>query len=591
MIDFSRRGFLGTGTIALAMPTAFWGYGSEKLVEGDNILVNQVGYLRHGPKHFLVTNDKGLEFGEKRLDVMSVETGRRVGKLDVDLTRLESRKVGLISFSSLDMKGHFYLESGAVRSAPFTVSDEPFIETERALLRAFYYQRCGVPLADPITGLVHGPCHMNDAQPADGRDHRDCRGGWHDAGDFGKYVATTALALGEILSLYAENPIGYSDGELDLPESGDGTPDLLSEMRIGLDWLMKMQRPYGSFDRKIAGRAWPSMEEPPENDTQERFAFGSSTGDTAKAGAALAIASRVFKPLNPTLAERYLSAAENAWRSLQFRSKPQIERDASDDAGSGAYFDETKEEQAWDAGDRLWLATELYIATGDRKFGTEMAKRARVHFLWPPSWSDASAIGLLNFLKDRTQKDISGTREETRVRLLERADEFEKTTGLTNWRTADTDFGWGSNRNLAGRGRILLAAHSVTGSRKYLTAALSQVNYILGQNPLALCYVSGLGTQHPQNIHHRLQLAARRAMPDLIIPGLLVGGANEEAEELELDGAKGPRKYRDSAASFETNEFAIDNNAALLALLGRLRNLDRVEKPGLFKRLRDRVGL
>jgi endoglucanase len=68
-------------------------------------------------------------------------------------------------------------------------------------------------------------------------------------------VATTAVAVGRLLDLYERYPKSFSKLNLRIPESGNGIPDLLDEARIGLDWMLKLQRQDGAIYRKIGGAA------------------------------------------------------------------------------------------------------------------------------------------------------------------------------------------------------------------------------------------------------------------------------------------------------------------------------------------------
>jgi hypothetical protein len=88
---------------------------------------------------------------------------------------------------------------------------------------------------------------MSDAAtgPAPGEtDYRtlDLTGGWHDAGDYNKYVwGAVSSAVHKMLRAYEDNPGVFPDGQLNIPESGNGIPDILDEIRVELDWLLKMQ--------------------------------------------------------------------------------------------------------------------------------------------------------------------------------------------------------------------------------------------------------------------------------------------------------------------------------------------------------------
>lgn len=587
----TRRGFISLGGVAASLGLISWPFAKRSLSAGDEILVNQVGYFLDGPKQIVVRSEGEVTTGTTRFDLIDCETGRLVNRISAKVERTTDRSVAFADVSDISSSGTWCLRSGPVTSLPIRISATPFDETERVLARALYLQRCGTALDDRETGLSHQVCHDHDALGSRTREARDCIGGWHDAGDFGKYVATTSVVVGELLSLYEEEPERFADGVLGIPESGDGEPDLLSEMRIGLEWLIKMQRPWGAFERKVSGANWPSMTEPPEADTQERFAYGTSTSDTAKAAAALAIAARVFRPIDDDASQGYLNAAERAWEYLERHREARVDTAPGDDNGSGNYLAVGSNAPDGDQADRFWAALELYLTTGRAPFAEAIKSNASRMYIWPVSWSNPSMIGLMNYLNGDSRDDVADLKDEIRDRLIERADECEKVSRLSPWGIASESPGWGSNREVAARGRILAEAWRQTGKEKFRRAAVGQVDYLLGKNPFDHSFVTGTGTRSVRNPHHRLDLVARSRGRTDPIPGLLVGGPNIDATEKELAERPPHLRYRDHAASFETNEFAIDYNAALLSLLGRLATPERVVEPGIFGRILRWIGL
>ena len=68
----------------------------------------------------------------------------------------------------------------------------------------------------------------------------DVSGGWHDAGDYGRYIVPAAKTIADLLYAYEANPKLYSDN-IGIPQSGNGIPDILDEARYELEWMMKMQ--------------------------------------------------------------------------------------------------------------------------------------------------------------------------------------------------------------------------------------------------------------------------------------------------------------------------------------------------------------
>jgi endoglucanase len=279
------------------------------------IVVNQVGYLPNSSKvAFLVNSDAEIT----KIDLVD-NTSKQIVKI-LPLSRSQSDpqskdRLQTIDFSQIDRMGNYFLRAGKIVSYPFRIAADVYQEPIIKLLRSYYLQRCGVEIADRVTGIHHAPCHLRDGTIA----HRDrlnsatkfipAVGGWHDAGDYGKYVATTTVTAGRLLSLYEAYPDRFADRQLSIPESGNGIPDILDEMRVGLDWLLPMQRSDGAVYRKLSGKTWPSIVAP-DADIQPRFIYGISTPETAKFAAVMAIAARVYTPWQPAQSDRYQAAID-----------------------------------------------------------------------------------------------------------------------------------------------------------------------------------------------------------------------------------------------------------------------------------------
>nr|GFC47660.1 hypothetical protein [Tanacetum cinerariifolium] len=137
-------------------------------------------------------------------------------------------------------------------------------------------------------------------------------------------------------------------------------------------------------------------------------------------------------------------------------------------------------------------------------------------------------------------------------------------------RTA-ADYVWGSNATAANQGIALVQAYRLTGDRKYLRAALTNLDYLLGRNATGYCFVTGCGTRSPQHPHHRLSEADGVAAP---VPGLLVGGPNPgRQDKCAYPAALAPLAYSDSVCSYASNEIAINWNAPLVYLAAALEAL------------------
>ncbi|WP_185646433.1 glycoside hydrolase family 9 protein [Burkholderia sp. Bp9143] len=478
--------------------------------------------------------------------------------------------------------GRYRLSAQGVPGATFVVAADALSRVQRSLLRAYYLQRCGVALDDPETGLKHPADHLADgvlahpdaAGPDAGDMHADVRiaatGGWHDAGDFGKYVATTAVTAGRLVSLYLDAPARFPDGQTHIPESGNGVPDILDEVRVGLDWMLAMQRADGALYRKLSGANWPGPISP-DQDTQTRYVYGVSSADTAKAAAAFALASRAWTHIDADAAARYREAATRAWAWLRTVRAPLfVDAHPGDDSGSGPYVWSTVDPEPsllTDVDDRIWAAAELWLATGDQQYLNFVER----HPEWTGriaifEWKNPAALGLLHLLDARGARAIPATLHSRIAHALQRAaDEAYRDARGSGFGLANRRFVWGSNKMDAEQGVLLAEAARQGGDPRYLRAALAQLDFLLGVNPFGMSFVTGIGER---SVRHPAHLYGRAAGET--IPGLFVGGPNDAAQDHVAPRGKRLLSYVDDDRAYSVNEFAIDYNASLLALIGAL---------------------
>lgn len=544
------------------------------------IAVNQVGYFPQQTKIALLIN--GVTKSRESVDLINSQTQEAVLQIQPSPAKRDSSSrdwVQTLDFSTLTEPGNYYLQQGELKSYPFEIGPEIYAEPLVKLLRSYYLQRCGVELHDPVTGISHPPCHLLDGVTAiEDRFHTPgqrlpAMGGWHDAGDYGKYVATTTVTIGRLLNLYERYPQLFPDGQLQIPESGNGIPDLLDEVKIGLDWLLKMQRWDGAVYRKLSGQNWPK-EVAPDQDSQTRYIYGISTADTAKFAAALAQAARVYRDTQPEAAQRYLDAAVSAWTYLKSQRRPRVDELQTDDQGSGRYlYSSTDSEPSLltDDDDKLWAANELFLTTENQDYLQYVNRQINRQDYTLFEWKDPSVLALSSILLHSGEAGSASysdsLKRTVKAKLLIRADLALETVRESRYRIANSRWIWGSNKLAAEEGITLFLAYQITGKPDYLTAATDQLDYLLGRNTFNQAFVSGIGTHGVQHVNH---IFARSQQ--IKIPGLFVGGPNALAQDNIAPKNQGSRSYVDDDHSYATNEYAIDYNASLIGLIGMVVN-------------------
>ena len=430
--------------------------------------------------------------------------------------------------------------------------------------RMFYLQRCGVSLGSSLAGeYSHPACHIAPARVFHSDTILHVSGGWHDAGDYGRYVVPACKAVADMLLAFRATPEAFGD-DWNIPESGNGVADILDEVRFELDWFFKMQRNDGAVYHKVTCAYFPDMV-PPEAETGELFVFPVSTTATGDFAGVMAMAYSVFESIDRTFAKKCLRAAISAYEFLKTSGPIPFHNPSG--VITGAYDDET------DSDERYFAAAALYQATGLNQYLQDAAALYKGGRSADFGWADMGGYGnALLYFGDRACEDNLFT-SRLRADLLATADHLAKQTEESPWGISITNFLWGSNMYLLNNAMTLLLANDAQENERYQRAARAHLDYILGNNPLGVNYITGADETSPKHPHHRPSAAAGKAMP-----GMLVGGPDEYLHDLMvktlLSGKPAAERYLDSVESYSTNEVAIYWNSVLLYVLARLNQLE-----------------
>ena len=329
------------------------------------IKVDQAGYPASAPKvAMVVSKTQAGDFTIRRAVDGSVAFR---GKLAAPVADADSGdRVQTADFSKLEASGKYYLDvPGVGRSWSFAVGPDVYARAYYLAMRAFYAQRCNtaVDLGPEFPGYTHAACHLNGAyHPSTGKTGPKAPSrGWHDAGDYGRYTVNSGMTNGTLLWTWEMFGNRLKDVKLNLPESGNGTPDILNEVRWNQDWMLSMQDDDGGAWQKqtlanFGGFILPEKEDAPSYVVGTGTAPYKSSCATADLAAVAAIAARVYRPFDAAYAAKNLAAARKAWDwlgkypdVLYLHDPPGIR--------TGTYGDK-------DCGDeRLWAAAELWRTT------------------------------------------------------------------------------------------------------------------------------------------------------------------------------------------------------------------------------------
>jgi len=149
-------------------------------------------------------------------------------------------------FSDFTTPGSYQIETDWQISPPFAIRERIYDRIVAGYLTFLKAQRCGCGVFG-----VHEPCHLDDGILDVDGSPLQVTGGWHDAGDFRKWLAFTQYHVEALLT------IRERAGE-DLARSDAAGDALLEEVRWGNRYFHSMIAPSGQVYEDVAGGSAPA---------------------------------------------------------------------------------------------------------------------------------------------------------------------------------------------------------------------------------------------------------------------------------------------------------------------------------------------
>lgn len=446
------------------------------------------------------------------------------------------------------------------------ISSEPLIIGAESRYKALFYsvmtffqsQRCG-----DTNPAMHSPCHLHDKDgPV------DFSGGWHDAGDYVKYVITVGFTAIEMLTA-AEYALLYSSVPSEI------TDRILEEAKIGLDWLLKMTSDYknGNYYYQAAGEEDHKIWRLPEEDDKTGIVDIQKTkgknhrslhkgwGENllGKTAGALAMAGRLYKESDPEYASLCLTRAEALFSKRKKEGRIQ-------NSEPWHWY----EEKSW-KDDMVHGAAELYLTTGGHIY-KEYAENMVLTLTGNGcGWYGSEFLCYASCFRAGIHKKEMQHRMKKNLDQLKQ-NYMEEVFGLAS------RYNWGTCAIFLAEAQKALMYTDITGDKSYLDMALCQRDYLLGRNNWGLSFVVGHGDNHPLKAHSQIN--------DLgtLHRGAVVGGPiqkkhwvramkqwgldyKEIQESCTFKEFQSSVVYYDHKEDFICNEVAIDYAVPFLFLL------------------------
>ena len=403
----------------------------------------------------------------------------------------------------------------------------------------------------------------------DGDGTVDVSGGFHDAGDHVKFGMPQA---------YSGATLGWAFYEFKKEYETTGQDEHAKTiLRYFNDYFMRstfldstgkmVAFCYQVGDGDVDHAYW----EPPENDDMFRrgwfaTAANPSTDCTAETAASLAANYMNFKDEDPAYAAKSLKYAKALFDFAKSNDKK------NDEDGPKGYYASGK----WQD-DYCWAAGWLYLATNDDSYLDELFKYYDYYApsCWTHCWNDVNvgATCILAEINDSIDKD--GTVLEDEYKKVSNKSPYETVEFwsqiaklVDNWMNGTTPKitpggyaflnQWGSARyNTATQfAALVYDKHHGDKASKYGDWAKSQMQYLMGNNPINRCYIVGYSDISAKFPHHRAASGLSRCEDPSpqkhVLYGALVGGPGASDE------------HKDVTSDYIYNEVTIDYNAAFV---------------------------
>lgn len=571
---------------------------------GEWIRINQLGYLPQSVKVAVFMSEEAEELSEYSLIddftgqvVETFHTLRPAGQYG------SMQSTYRLDFSQFTRPGTYRLKAGKALSPQFPIHARVYDGAADFLLNYMRQQRCG------YNPFLKDSCHVHDGyivyHPTKTGLHIDVRGGWHDATDYLQYTTTSANAIYQMMFAYQQNPESFGDAyDADGRPGANGIPDIVDEIKWGLDWLNRMNPAKGELynqiadDRDHAGMRLPNRDRVdygygPGNgrpvyfcsgEPQQRGKFmNATTGVASTAGkfaSCFALGARILKDFYPEFAETIGRKAADAYE--EGVKHPGVCQTAS------VLSPYIYEEDNW-TDDMELGAVELYHQTGDEVYlrqAVEYGRREPVtpwmgadsarHYQWYP-FMNMGHYWLAKAGDARIRKEFIRNLRTGIARTYEKAQESPFLHGIP--------YIWCSNNLTTAMLTQCRLYRELTGDETYLEMETALLDWLLGCNPWGTSMIVELPLwgDYPSQPHSSLLNAGAGNTTGGLVDGPVYRTIFESLRGANMTGIPnvpgqdyerfqpGLMVYHDALHDYSTNEPTMDGTACLTYYLSAMQ--------------------
>jgi len=520
------------------------------------IRVNQLGFLPGDLK-------TGVAFSEGPIEninfvIKNIKSGKDIyqGKFIDSVYEYDKFKYCYsFDFSKVKEEGSYVVELGGRRSTPFKIGNDIYNNVVDSLMLFYKVQRCG-----PTNPILHAPCHLSDVSRVVGDSTIsgmvDLTGGWHDAGDYIKFLSTTAYTTYMMMFAYE-----FDNKKFGFDDNNNGVPDILEEAKVGLDWMLRAN--YAKYklvtqvqdlrDHEVGWRL-------PKNDAlrYDRPGYvGIGKNQIGIFSAAMSLASRIWKKEFKAdhFSQKCLDAAENLY---SIRNKvPDI-----DSSQSGFYQDSRF------LGKLALGAIELYKTTHNKSYlddATIYGDSAGSDYWW--SWGNINSLADYNIAKYIPRFGKYILNNLLAFNAYKNKSVFKEGMAFT----------WGTTNSFLGVALQEILHKRLTRKNDFDSLAVYERDYVLGRNPWGISFIYNIGSVFPKHLHSQIAY-----FNNGYLPGALTAGPAPENVLKDYDIKRTNYqynyfntpdiKYYDDMNDYITNEPTIGCNATAIFVFGFYSN-------------------
>ena len=432
-------------------------------VQTPGTLVDQVGYPSGSEKAVLFK----AEEPPKEFYVCDLDSGSRVYTGEIQRSVYSeslSEYVCAGYFNELKTPGRYCIYTDELgESYSFSIGEDVYGDVFSEALRKYYVNRCGISTSESYAGeITHSACHTTMAHLQENEAVAvDVTGGWHMDETAGRDAALGSRIAETLLLAYEMNPSAFTDN-LGIPESGNGIPDILDEVRYEAQWLLKMQDTktggvYGAAVTEGAKGtdvfALPVLVTPVSMDAtisfaamMGRFSFFYQQYDADFATTALKAADRAFSC--------FLNNQKTADNTAAFKAAAQLYRATGSDSYKGVLeecFERSDFEELFKKDENVFLGCVTYLTINQKV--------------------DVERCTYLMKLLMQLSEDIARRASETGYLVTDPADGDDFSEFLRQMRT-------------------LTITDHIIYNYEYTTIIENHIHYLAGMNPSAVNYLT-----------------------------------------------------------------------------------------------------